>query len=165
MTIKVLEAQLEAAKAAAAIGLLDAVRVIAQSGFMRRPSYEWVKDWNGKRFFYGARNHDDNYPYAEVLVLHYSKTHPVHEMDKEGNPTCFDHRGRPMKNPDDCVTGTEPLYSVENDGKLPSGHTVCFRQGDWVKEVLAEADRIRKLAPAPPIDVDAPTDQFAAYPA
>jgi hypothetical protein len=123
VSIEVLELQLEAAKQAEALGLLDAVRTIARSGD-RRHKTEWVKDWNELRRFYGERHGDSNRPYAEVGKLVRQKDHMVHEPGQRPNPP-------------DSVTRIDVLYS-----RRDTGVTECLRPGDWTKAVLEEAQRI-----------------------
>lgn len=136
----ILEMRLKAAKDAEAIGLLEAVKTVAQDGGKTSAkSHEWMKVWNGKRFFYGERYGDPTYPYAEVCVLKLSKDHPVHNPPEAGKVF--------SGNPETSVTGTDLLFSVENAGKSPGGDVMCLRSGPWTGEVLKEADRIRSLPP------------------
>lgn len=122
----------KAAEDAAAIGLLDAVQTIARKG-EQHGYHSYVNDWNGYRFYYGERFGDPERPYAEVHVLRYSKTHPVHEKPKSGVPFA-------PGNPDDAVTGCELIYKVTDNNGV--GETVCFRSGKWTDEVVAEAKRL-----------------------
>jgi hypothetical protein len=137
MTItSVLRMRLEASEKADALGLLEAVRLIAKSGG-RRHRHEWIKDWGGKRYFYGDRAGDEERPYAEIAVLR-------HESDS-----------RP-----DLVTSAVVLYSRQDNGE-----TICYRPGNWTDEVLAEAARLRKapkteVAAAP---IEAESANFAPY--
>jgi hypothetical protein len=128
--VAVLEMQLEAAKATESLGLLDAVRIIANSGD-RRSKTERFKEWNEMRFLYGERHGDPDRPYAEVGKVVRQKEHMVHEPGQRPNDP-------------DAVTRVDVLYS-----RLDSGVTDSFCAGPWTETVLTEAKRLRENPPPP----------------
>jgi hypothetical protein len=144
VSVAILEMQLEAARQTEALGLLDAVRTIAQSGD-KRSKTEWIKDWNKLRFFYGERHGDRNRPYAEVGALLYQTEHMVHEPGQKPNPP-------------DSVTRVDAIYS-----RLDTGVTECFQPGSWTDAVLAEAQRLKAEPSAPkpdPVSLDEAKARF-----
>jgi hypothetical protein len=144
MSTKVLEMQLEAAKAAESIGLLDAVKTIAQRGPRRGLAHEWVNDWNGLRFLYGERAGDESLPYADVHELETTGSRrakgkpPVHQPMKGDDPPA-----------DHTVVGSELLFCVANEGETPGGRVTCFHQAAWARAVIAEAERLRQIPVEP----------------
>jgi hypothetical protein len=133
VSVAILEMQLEAARQTEALGLLDAVRTIAQSGD-KRSMTEWIKDWNKLRFFYGERHGDKSRVYAEVGALVYQSEYMVHEPGQRPNPP-------------DSVTRVDAIYSL-----LDTGVTECFQPGSWTDTVLAEAKRLKEKPPTLPTD-------------
>jgi hypothetical protein len=126
--------RLQAAEQAQAAGILEAVQVIAKSGG-KHGKTQWLKDWEGKRYFYGERLGDSERPYAEVAVL-----------------------SRGVESSPDLVTGTVILYSLTDKGE-----TECFRPGPWVAVAVAEAERIKALPPPEKVADPADANKFAPY--
>jgi hypothetical protein len=129
VSVAILEMQLEAARQTEALGLLDAVRTIAQSGD-KRSKTEWIKEWNKLRFLYGERHGDRGRPYAEVGALVYQSEYMVHEPGQKPNAP-------------DAVTRVDVVYS-----RLDCGATDCFLSGFWTDDVLAEAQRLKACPPS-----------------
>jgi hypothetical protein len=150
--------QADAHKQAEAIGLLDAVRVIARSG-SRKDGPQWVKDWNGLRFYYGERSGDPDRAFAEVTALSYAyakgadgkafaNVDPQHDDKVPGWKAMHDH----------TVSGSMLLYEHSD-----VHGTRALRPGAWVDAVIQEADRIRKTPPMPTANVVEDPALFASF--